>query len=142
MLGLILSLLFIAYKVVVGGVACNTAVASCLPWLWTWHLVWTLVFGVFVTLMFLVGLGSMCVKGGGGMGALLTFIIVPMMAVRVVIGQTLFLGAVAIAMRANMTAPTPNTTYLIIAGIMYLVGIIMQRSNGASAVSTASKAKS
>jgi len=130
MLGLILALLYVAYSVVVSGIAVNIAVASTLGFLWTWHIVWTCVWALVLLVFFIIGIVT-----GRGVGALIFLVAVPLIAVIVAIHQTLFLGAVAVASRAGLETGQPNVTYLVIAGIMYLIAIVSMKGTG-SAVSS------
>jgi hypothetical protein len=134
---LILALLYVGYAVVVHGAASNVAVASTFGFLWYWHLTWTVVWGVIVGLIFLIGL---LVTVGGkdgstkGYGLLASFVVGPLLAFGIGLRQALFLGSVAILMKAGIGPEGPltwdkwNVAYLVIAGLMYVVAILVQRN--------------
>lgn len=136
MFGLVLSLLYVAYCVIFTNVSVPVAVVSALGFLWTWHLVWTWVEGIVIGVIELVALiATFC---GSAIGAGVALVVMPLCAFSAAIHQALFLGAVAIAMKAGITGPTPNWGFLGLAAMMYLIAIVTQRGTAAAA----SKAKS
>ena len=137
MLGLVLAALYVAYCVAQSTTA-EAAIASTMPFLWYWHLVFVCIFGVIVLIVFLVGLGMTVFGDSGGTkgaGLVVSFLGAPLMIVLGAIGAGLFLGGVYCMNAAIAVCPDTgavqsfdawNMQLFITGAVLYGIGVIRQ----------------
>jgi len=150
MLGLILAMLYVAFTMVTSGSTMEVAVASTMPFLWWWHIVWLSVFGLIVLVVFLLGCLGM-VAGDGEtklIGAAGSFVAAPLMLVLGAIGGALFLGGVYCVSDSITIDPETgqaaafsawNMQMFTIGCILYGIGCLKQLFSRVSASSSSSK---
>ena len=135
MFGLILAALYVAYNMAANGTTAETAMASTLPFLWWWHIVFVVLLGVIAFIVFLVSLGVMCSKGNGAMGAAGAFLLTPLVIILGAISSALFLGGVycaelAIPMTETGAAPFSewNMPLFVVGCVLYGIAVLKQIS--------------
>jgi hypothetical protein len=149
MLGLILAMLYVAWSMVTSGSTMEVAVASTMPFLWYWHLVFACIFGTIVVIVFLLGLLGMLAGDDETkmLGAAGSFIAAPLMLVLGAIGSALFLGGVFCVSESITIDPETgqaaafsawNMQMFVLGCILYGIGLLKQIS---AKFSTASSSK-
>jgi hypothetical protein len=149
MFGLILAALWIAFGVATAGITLHAGVASALPFLWVWHIIWACVFGLVVFIIFCIS-GVATIGGKGevrGAGAIGMFAVTPLLILLVVIGSALFLGGVYCVDASVATCPETgavlpfdqwNSSMLVMGCVLYGLGLLRQMTSNSSASSSKS----
>lgn len=149
MFGLILSALYVAFTMVTTKVSAEVAIASTMGFLWYWHCVFAIVFGIIVAIVFLVSCGALAFGNSStrGIGACGVFIGTPILLIAGAISVSLFLGGVycvdaSIAYDSETGTVLPFTDWdsqlMIMGCVLYTLGILGQISSKMSSSSNKS----
>lgn len=132
MLGFLLAVLYVGFMVIVNNTDATSAGANTLPFLWWWHIVWTVLIFLVSLLVPLLGLLALIFADKGkekaaGAGFILFY---PFMLVALLISAALFLGGIYLVETSitweNGIATITDTSHAVTGAVMYGVGILAQ----------------